>query len=252
MTRSLAIVCEARADYETASALADRVLCADVGWITADVLGDYRRWRGLLQLEPFLTIQHVPALARQRNIRAHGKFDGNPIAPDEHVGRLALLLLYTLQPLPDGVLLIRDDDRQTERRRGLEQARKWAEEKLHGLKPIVLGLAHPKRESWVLAAFNPHNDEEKMLLEAICGELGFNPCTEAEQLTAKHQGDKRSAKRVLAQLTRADQNREAELWNTAPLELLRQRGRNTGLADYLRELQQYFVPLFTPKRMGNS
>lgn len=93
MTRSLAIVCEARADKETACALADRMLCAEVEWITAEVLDDYRRWRGFLEEESFLTIQHVPTLARQKNIRAHGKFDGNPIAPDEHVGRRALLLL---------------------------------------------------------------------------------------------------------------------------------------------------------------
>lgn len=252
MTRSLAIVCEARADYETACALADRVLCAEVEWIEPDVLGNYRQWRGLQESESFLTIQHVPILARQKNIRAHGHFDGSPIAPDEHLGRLAFLLLYTLQPLPDAVLLIRDDDRQTERRRGLERARRWAEEKLQGLKPIVLGLAHPKRECWVLAGFDARNDEERLLFEAMCRELGFNPCADAEQLTAKHESDKRSAKRVLALLTKSDQEREADCWNSTPLDLLCQRGRNTGLADYLQELQQFFVPLFSPQKTDHA
>ena len=103
MTRSVAVVCEARADWETACGLADRMLCAEIDWITPDVLDDYRRWRGVLESEPFLSIQRVPALARQKNIRAHGQFDGNPIAPDEHLGRLALLLLYALQPPADAV-----------------------------------------------------------------------------------------------------------------------------------------------------
>lgn len=244
MTRSLAVVCEARADYETACALADRVLCAEVEWISAEVLGEYRRWRGFAEAESFLTIQHVPALARQKNILSRGKFDGNPLAPDEHLGRRAFLLLYTLQPLPDAVLLIRDDDRQTERRRGLEQARKWAAEKLHGLNTIVLGLAHPKRECWVLAGFVPKDEREQGLLDAVRQELGFNPCVKAEELTAKHDRDVRSAKRVLSVLTCANADREAECWVSASLDILRQRGENTGLADYLEELRSQLVPLF--------
>lgn len=82
----------------------------------------------------------MPVLARQKNILARGQFDGKVISPDELLGRRAFSLLYTLKPVPDAVLLIRDDDRQTERRHGLEQARKWAEEKLHGLKPIPEAL----------------------------------------------------------------------------------------------------------------
>jgi len=244
MTRSLAVVCEARADFETACALADRVLCTEIDWITAEVLEDYRRWRGFQESEPFLTIQHVPALARQKNIRAHGHFDGNPIAPDEHLGRLALLLLYTLRPPPDAVLLIRDDDRQTERRRGLEQARRYAQERLREFKTVVLGLAHPKRECWVLAGFEPRDEEERQLLDTVRQELGFNPCTSAEQLTAKHDRDTRSAKRVLRLLTREDWSRQADCWNEGDLELLRQRGQNTGLADYLEELRSRLIALF--------
>jgi len=244
MTRSLAIVCEARADWETAGALADRVLCAEVEWITPEVLDDYRRWRGLLESETFLAIQHVPSLARQKNIRAHGKFDGNPIAPDEHLGRLALLLLYTLQPPPDAVLLIRDDDRQTERRRGWEQARNFARQRLPQFKTVVLGLAHPKRECWVLAGFHPGDEEEKQLLDTARRELGFNPCTVAGELTAKHDHDTRSAKRVMRFLTRDSWQRQSECWNMAELETLRQRGHSTGLADYLEELRSELVPLF--------
>jgi hypothetical protein len=246
MTRSLVVVCEARADFETASALADRVLCSKVEWIEAEVLANYRRWRGLQESESFLTIQHVPALARQKNILARGHFDGKIISPDELLGRRAFSLLYTLKPLPDAVLLIRDDDRQSERKDGLEQARKWTMERLHGLRPIVLGLAHPKRESWVLAGYEAKNQDEHELLDTVRRELGFHPCTEAGQLTAKHGDDKRSAKRILAYLTKDDPNREAECWNAAPLSLLHDRGKSTGLADYLRELESFLIPLFDP------
>ncbi len=141
-------------------------------------------------------------------------------------------------------MLIRDDDRQTERRLGLERARKFAQEKLREFKTVILGLAHPKRECWVLAGFDPRNEEETRLLGEVRQELGFNPCTAAEQLTATGDQDKKSAKRVLRELMRDDKNRQAECWTSTSLEILHQRGQQTGLADYLGELRSLLAPLF--------
>ena len=93
-------------------------------------------------------------------------------------------------PGTDAVLLIRDDDRQVDRRRGLEQVRHASPL----AERIVIGLAHTKRECWVLAGFEARDDQERELLAEIRRELGFDPCIQAEQLTAIHDHDKRAVR----------------------------------------------------------
>jgi hypothetical protein len=139
-----------------------------------------------------------------------------------------------------GVLLVRDDDRDEDRRGGLDQARNSVEMGV----PVVIGLAHTKRECWVLAGFSAQTPEEDAFLAGLRQELGFDPCAEAEGLTAKHDHDLRSAKRVLGVLTAGNREREADCWLRCDLRLLEQRGQNTGLADYLREVRTLLVPLF--------
>jgi hypothetical protein len=138
-----------------------------------------------------------------------------------------------------GVLLIRDDDRQTKRRLGLEQARNATKLGV----PVVVGLAHPKRECWVLAGFDPCTPEEKETLAELRKALGFDPCARAEELTAKHDHDLRSAKRVFAALTASSRDREADCWLKPALAVLADRGQRTGLADYLNEIRSLLVPL---------
>jgi hypothetical protein len=240
MTLSFAVVCEAAADRDTACGLADRVICAEVDWISDEDLEYQRQWRGLEETTSHLLWRDIPELAKQANIRAHGHFDGEPAAPDAHAARRALLLLKLSSRKPDAVLLIRDDDRQTERRQGLEQARK--ETKLRV--PILIGLAHLKRECWVLAGFDPASDEERETLKQLRKELGFDPCARAEQLTAIHATDLKSAKRVLDLLTGSDKGREEDCWTKAPLPTLEQNGQQTGLADYFQEVRAHLIPLF--------
>jgi len=47
----------------------------------------------------------------------------------------------------------------------------------------------------------------------------------------------------LDRLTDDDVMREGPCWRETPLEQLRQRGRETGLAAYLSEVEQRLVPL---------
>jgi hypothetical protein len=237
MTLAFAVVCEAAADRDTACGLADRVFCDEVDWITEDVLPDYRKWRGHEERDEYLLWREVPALAKAANLRAHGHFDGEPGAADAHAARRALLLLKLNAGKLDGVLLIRDDDRQTERRRGLEQARN--ESKL-GV-PIVIGLAHPKRECWILAGFEPCSEAEEKALKELVQDLGFDPCAKAEKLTTKH--GLTSAKRVLDVLTTSEREREVDCWAKTALTLLRERGQHIGLAEYLVEVRERLVPL---------
>jgi hypothetical protein len=128
-----------------------------------------------------------------------------------------------------------------ERRKGLEQGRAGVD----GLGPILLGVAHTKRECWALAGFTPANEEERERSDALRQELGFDPCTHAQELTAEHAGAKRDAKRVLAVLTQNDVEREVRGWAEVPLQQLEERGLHTGLAEFIQEIRSRLVPLWT-------
>jgi len=240
MARSFAVVCEAAADRETACGLADRVFCREVDWISEEVLDDYRQWRGLAENDSHLKWTDAAKLARQENIKLHGPFNDQPLVADELAARRAILLLKRSASQPDGVVLIRDDDRDKERRQGMERAR----EAIKLTVPIVIGLAHPKRECWILAGFEPCSADEQTVLDELRRQLGFDPRETAEELTAKHDHDLKSAKRVLKVLTGSGREREEKCWRETDLGLLERRGRNSGLADYLQEVLKHLVLLF--------
>lgn len=236
----IATVCEAAADFRTAAGLADRVVCERTGWFDPAAIEECRAYRGLAEGESFVRWDHLKARAQEAGIRAHGHFDGQPGAPDAVAARKALLLIARVVPETEAVLLIRDDDRQKTRRQGLEQARN----EHHGPRRVVIGLAHCKREAWVLAGFVAENDTEQAGIATLRQELGFDFCNNAQRLTAIHGQDKLSAKRVLGLLTGGDADREAACWTKTSIQALRDRGAATGLAAYIGELENILVPLF--------
>ena len=76
--------------------------------------------------------------------------------------RKAILYLRREFPGLDAIVLLRDRDKQPLRRFGFEQARRED----HGGLPIVVGLAVPMREAWVLSGYETDDDEAE-LLEAV-------------------------------------------------------------------------------------
>jgi hypothetical protein len=240
MALSFVVVCEARNDYLTAAELADRVYCDSVDWIEPEILDALRHYTVLSGNEPFLTWRRVKALAKESQLLPRGLLDGRPGDLDAQQTRRALLFVESKWPGVDGILLIRDDDGLKDRRRGMEQARDASPLRQR----VVIGLAHTKRECWVLAGFEACDDRELALLTEIKQELGFDPCTQSEQLTAIHEHDKRSAKRVLKHLVQGDKDRETDCWKQTPLRLLKARGEKTGLRQYLEEVEQRLVALF--------
>jgi hypothetical protein len=247
MAPILVVVCEARADFLTSSKLADRVFYEHVEWIKADfdfptsMLDVYRGYEGLTHDQPFLTWKEVKSLCKEAEIRPRGFVEGQRPELDARQARRAIRFIESRWPDVAGLLLIRDDDRQTDRRAGLEQARN--ESTLSAR--IVIGLAHTKRECWVLAGFEPRDDQEGASLAEVRQEVGFDPRLHADQLTAVHDHDKRSAKRVLRLLVGADLDREADCWRRPPLEALKERGSRTGLAEYLAEVETRLVPILS-------
>ena len=53
----------------------------------------------------------------------------------------------------------------------------------------------------------------------------------------------RNPKVVLEELTARNELREQQCWQETSLELLRQRGKYTGLTDYLDEIEQRLIPV---------
>lgn len=240
----LAVVCEAAGDRRISTGLADRILCHEVDWIEPDTLDLHRRWRGLGEASSHLEWRAIPRTIKERGLTAHGQFQGEPGDLDARAARRALLLLKGSSPRPDAVVLIRDSDGKAARRIGLEQARDHQE---WGF-PIAIGLAHVNRECWVLTGFEPQDEAEQRSLAQIERELGFDPRLRSHALRGKP-GEARHAKLVVERLVGGDPDREEMCWMSCDLEIQRERGAETGLADYLDEVRERIVPLFVnPQR----
>jgi len=240
MTRRCAVVHEAEADIHTATELADRVLVETCSsWLDDESVVFHREWVAEAPGGRRLTWKAMRRLAESAGIEAEGFFDGRPGLADARAARRAILYLRDAFPQLDGIVLIRDRDDQPERRDGLQQAR--AEH--HG-QVVVVGLAVVEREAWVISGFEPRDDDETTRLDAARQVLGFNPCERSHELTAcKDDTAKRSPKRVLRELTLGDRDREAHCWQVTPLDTLKQRGSENGLADYLADSRQHLAPL---------
>lgn len=246
MTLRLLVVCEAHADFRVASELADRVFCARVDWLDEALLPALRSWTETEPERPFLRWQDLDrvAAARRLRLRPRSRFSGEPGAADAAAADKALQLaaLLSRDATPTVVLLIRDTDDQSDRRRGLAQASNPDAGRTWPFK-VLIGLAHPKREAWVLAGFEPRDPDEHARLQTLRTELGHDPCDGSHQLTARTPGSKRDAKRILAFLTADDPQREAICWQETPLERLEARGEANGLAAYLGAVNAEIVPL---------
>ncbi|WP_309888392.1 hypothetical protein [Archangium sp.] len=238
----LGVVCEARADRDTACVLADRVLLEEVSWLDAETLDSCRRWRGVRPEADFLKWASVRDECQRVGLKGiFGKFGGQPGQPDAYMARLALLLLASSEHPPEAVLLVRDSDGDERRRAGLEQARqdrRWPF-------PVVIGLAEPKRECWVLAGFDPKGPEETERLEKSERRLSFHPVREAHRLDAREHGAKNDAKRALEELSQGNLERERAGLEKTSLEVLAERGARTGLTTYLKEVRERLVPVFS-------
>ena len=249
MSKKFVVVHEAQADFTTATELADRVLVAKVDWLDETLLDSQRQWVDKDHSGFRLTWQSIPSKARALGIQVRGQFDGTPALPDAKAARRALAYVLKLFETVDAVLLIRDMDDQIERRQGLEQART----SYSSVVRTILGVAIPERESWVISGFEATNDEEQRRLESEIKRLGSNPCLRSHELTAgKDDLATRSPKRVLAALLDDHWERQRKCWHATSLTVLEARGRENGLADYLKEITELLIPLITGQERSRT
>jgi hypothetical protein len=234
-----AVVYEAPADFQTATELADRVLVESIDWLEEDHVAYQRTW---LQEANGVSLawKNVGKSALKEGINAIGFFDGAPVEPDAQAARRAIRYLRHVIPDLAGVLLIRDQDDQPERRAGLEQARGEEEGRL----PVVVGLAVVERECWVISGFDPQDGVETERLATERQTLGFDPRERSHELTAcKDDKAKRSPKRVLHALCGGDADRERRCWRETTLATLRDRGPQNGMGAFLDEVRKNLASL---------
>jgi hypothetical protein len=242
VSKRFVVVHEARADFAIATELADRVLTAEIDWLDESLLESQRAWVGQHQAGGYLTWTSIPSRAREFGIRVHGYFDGEPGLADAKAARRAIAYVLRVCDSVDAIILVRDADNQTERRGGLEQARAaYAPGTV-----IVVGLAVPERECWVISGFEPMKEDEQRALALEVQKLGFDPCSRSHELTAGRDDRAiKSPKRVLAVLTGGDWERQRDCWQQTPLSTLDARGQSNGLREYITEIRSRLVPLIT-------
>jgi hypothetical protein len=249
--RHLLTFCEARADFLTSACLIERTIRESAPPWQRDHLdafiNDERAWIGAGDEQEFVRWKRVERVKSELGVRPPlGHFKREPARINAAAARTALAIARHLRRTGltvDAVILVRDMDDQPDRREGLRQARSEAA----GLDPamaVVVGAADPEREAWVLAGFDPESGAEHQILATIRAEVGLDPRLRASELTAKHDHDKKSSKRILRRLTQDDPERQQRCLREASLSTLQERGGCSGLSDFLTEIAERIVPLF--------
>ena len=245
------VIVESRADSEIATKLAERVLLEKIEWLDHDCeqLQYHFQWSGLRENTEYSCwtwlddlIKFFSSEFNFPKIRSNGKLKTDGQAAKKVI-ILISFLRYKLKRNIKAVIFIRDLDNQPERRHYVEQARLEQEDKSF---KVIIGMADRMRESWVLNGFIPLNPTEEKILQEIKVGLNFDPCKDAQRLRSnsfEYPDQKRNPKQVVKSLTDNNRLREQQCWEETPLELLRQRGENTGLADYLNEIEERLTPI---------
>ena len=243
------VIVESGADSRTATKLAERVLKEKFDWLDDDILKHCFQWTGLESGTEFSCwrdiikiIDDAKSQIKYKPARFLGhNSKGERLKADGVASIKILNLVRFLQRIRQikAVIFIRDLDNQPERKEELKQARSEHINKTPTLE-IIIGAADPKREAWVLNGFIPSNQQEEQILEEIKNKLSFDPCIESHRLRATSEKEPeriRNVKVVVEQLT-GNMEREKLCWEETNLKHLRERGVDTGLTDYICEVEE--------------
>lgn len=240
------VIVESSADARIATKLAERVLVEKVDWLEHEMLQYLFEWSGLEASTENSCWKNIDDITKRLSdkfkfpiIRSNGKFKSDGQSTNK-IMKLISFLKHKQNRDIQAVILMRDLDNQPQRREHIEQARLEHINQQSKLK-VVIGTADRMREAWVLNGFTPLNLEETQILEEIKTKLKFDPCEEAHKLRSNswEEPDRvRNPKVAIAKLTGGDSSREQKCWEETSLDLLRARGKYTGLTVYLDEIEQ--------------
>ncbi len=233
----IVVVVEGVSDVRVVRGFAERALLEK----SADFNSSLLTWRGLDDGSLFVQWSVVLHVMQERRIgRRYGHFEGEISGePYAYQARNALTLCHEVG-MPLAVVLVCDADSQPERLGGLKQARENHEKFYEPHYPVVVGMANPCREAWVLCGFES-KDNEKLKLLAKTKELTFDPTREPHKLNTAN--TERNAKRVLESLIGNDLDREELCWNETMFQHFFNHGAQCGLKAYLEEVQDRLSPL---------
>ncbi len=227
------VICESAFDSQVTTTLADRVILSSVDW-SDGVLDHLREWRGLAS-DAFSTWSDVKRIAKSNGVRVHGKFGQRKAAGEAAQARKALRLAENMNA--DAVLLHRDTD-SYDRRTAYEDAR------LATQVPVCLAIAAPEIEAWVLHGFLPRDRAERSRISAQKHALGFDVTLKPHRPSPgrTHTRDGKpivsSTKNVLDALDHRSFERRRQCFEDCSLEVLHDRGQETGLTAFLDDGQQ--------------
>jgi hypothetical protein len=249
MPALIAVVAEGREDAEVCVGLTRRIVMASPStpdWIRDDPaqLEEELRFAGLepdtafTQRRRIKAIAELRALPHRRSIQRLRKF-GTPIGEDFADTWKVIALATADDRKFDAVIVSRDTDGNLDR----WESWRTVKESSEGEPLVILAAQHCMLEAWLLNGFVPHNDAEHERLEGQTRALGFNPVKKAALLTAKPQNAKKSAKRVLKELTSDNVERRRMCWEGTELKTLRENGKETGLSEFLNDLESGVIPL---------
>jgi hypothetical protein len=236
----IVLVVEGTSDVRVVRGFAERALLEK----SADFDSSLLTWRGLDDGTDFVQWSGVLRVIKDRRIeRRYGHFPGK-ISDDSGLvyarqARNALTLCHEAG-MPLAVILVCDADSQPERLEGLKQAREDHQSFYEPDYPVVVGMANPCREAWVLCGFEA-KDHEKQKLLAKTKELTFDPTREAHKLNTSN--SVRNAKQVLEFLIENEVDREEPCWNETIYAHFFKHGDQCGLKAYLEEVQEHLSPL---------
>src|SRR4028118_2424855 len=249
------VIVESSADARTATKLADRILVEKIDWLEPEMLQHLVQWSGLeagTENSCWKNISHIIEREKESGFQPARFFRRDyprqkTLQPDAANTIKIINLVSYLQKTRNikALLLIRDLDNQPQRRQGIEQARSEHINRPPKLE-IVIGTADRMREAWVLNWFIPFNQQEKQILQEITTELTFNPCDESHRLRSNSltEPDRlRNPKVVVERLTGGRMEREQQCWEETPLEYLREKGVDTGLTAYIKEIEERLIPI---------
>ena len=262
MIQRIAVVSRSDEDFKVGTQLAERVLreCLEWGteeplpvrWITTAPTGERFLWDNIATLvRQHNIIVHPSALQDRSHLERGWRPYGfaEPISHDraldergkgEMIRALkAIRLVRALCWDIDAILLLDDMGSFDGTPQGLRQARDFS------LRPesVLVGVAIPDIDSWVLSGFEPETAQEQERLEAQHQLLGKDPRTHGYTLGGYKNHRKRNVRRVLDALCPNDSERRQRCWTKTPLSILRQRGAANGLTLFLNEVRQRLAPL---------
>jgi hypothetical protein len=257
MSNPIAVVAEAQADFDVAAKLIDETLLRTVEWVSETDIDTHRAYVGRTDDERFIRWNNIE-VDRGHDFRrmVRGRF-GREL-PRHHVSLRILRIISDLLSAssdkgktPPFIVIVKDTDNQDDVREVLREARNQYRES-----DVVIGMQHTELECWLIAAFDPQSADEQSRLDEICrGDgpgVGFDPRPQSERLTAtKREYEKLSPKRVLRHLIGNDRSRRLDGLSRSCHQLLKDRGRGNGLADFLSDLEWRLVAAAFGERVEN-